>query len=172
MPDGSSALRPFRPALVALADALQAIEWRLGGSGLLAALGLADRVGDLDVTVPADAIEDVRAALSPWQVQVSVGGAPPPWCSEWIARARVEGAEVDVIGGFCVVTGAGSVTVPQELGGHLDVDGTAIPLADPGVWWWVYRTYKPEKAELLAEVVPVERRAQLIRQLGAPADAP
>jgi hypothetical protein len=162
-------LQPHAPALQVLASALDGLEWRLGGSGLLAALGLSDQVGDLDVTVPADALPAVEAALAPWLREVATGPAPDPWCSDWLARAVIEGSEVDVIGGFCLVTGEGRrVAVPQELGGHLDVEGRAIPLADPAVWWWVYVAYKPARADLLAEVVPVERRAQLVRRLGPP----
>lgn len=144
------------------------MDWRLGGSGLLAVLGLVQDVGDLDITVAASALDQVRGALEPWSPRIEVGDAPLPWCSDWIARTLVDGVEVDVIGGFCLVTPRGRVEVPQELGGYLDVDGVAIPLADPGAWWWVYRAYKPAKAALLEHVIPAERRAILLRELGPP----
>jgi hypothetical protein len=151
-----------------LAPALDraSVEWRLGGSALLAVVGIDVRVGDLDVTVPADALDEVLAACERWVVDTSVGDAPAPWCSDWLTTLSVDGAEVDVIGGFCVAGPAGRVAVPQDLGGHLDLDGIDVPLADPAVWWWVYRAYRPAKAAMLAEVVPEEQRAAVERRLG------
>jgi hypothetical protein len=161
--------RITRP-LAALATALDGhgVTWRLGGSGLLAALGLTDQVGDLDVMVAAEDIDDVTAACCDWVVEVETGRPPAPWCNDWLARLDVDGTPADVIGGLCVVAPSGRVVVPLDLGGHLDVAGVAVPLADPAVWWWVYRAYKPAKAALLETVVPVERRAVVERALGPP----
>jgi hypothetical protein len=165
-----SVLDPPWPALRSLALALDGahLEWRLGGSALLAAIGLTEEIGDLDVTVPADALEDVRRVCEPWLVEVVVGDAPEPWCSDWLVRLRIGDTEVDVIGGLCVRTTAGPVPVPQDLGGHLDIDGVPVPLADPAVWWWVYRAYRPAKADRLAEVVDPARRDAIEQRLGPP----
>lgn len=158
---------PWR-ALRALGPALDAagVEWRLGGSALLAILGVPVDVGDLDVTVPAPALDAVRRACQPWVTDVSVGDAPAPWCSDWLATLDVEGTDVDVVGGFCVRAVAGRVPVPQDGGGAIELAGVTVPLADPAVWWWVYRHYRPAKAAQLAEVVPAARLAEVERRLG------
>lgn len=165
------ALDPDGPpwhALQALAPALHAsgVEWRLGGSALLAVLGVPVDIGDLDVTVPGSALDAVRRACEPWFTGVSLGDAPAPWCSDWLATLHVEGTEVDVLGGFCVRTAAGRVPVPQDAGDELHLAGVTVPLADPAVWWWVYRHYRPAKAAQLAEVVPASRLAAIERRLG------
>lgn len=161
-------LEPPWPALRSLAFALDGagVDWRLGGSALLAAMGLTDQVGDLDVTVEADLLAEVQQACAAWSVGTSIGSAPAPWCSDWLVSLRILDTEVDVIGGLCVRVGTGRVQVPQDLGGHLDVDGVLVPLADPAVWWWVYRVYRPTKAALLATVVPQARLADVEARLG------
>lgn len=169
----SKAIERIGAPLVALTSALgaQGVSWCLGGSGLLAALGLTDEVGDLDIMVAADDFERVREACRDWVVEVDAGPPPLPWCNDWLVRLDVQGIPADVVGGLCVVAPAGRVTIPLDVGGHLDVAGAAVPLADPAVWWWVYRAYRPAKAALLEAVVPVERRAVIERRLG-PAPPP
>ena len=165
-----SVLDPPWPALRSLAVALEptGIVWRLGGSALQAALGLTDEVGDLDILVPADTLDLVRDALARFEPELLDGPAPAPWCSAWVLRARVDSIEVEVIGGFCVRTPAGAVTVPLDLGGHVDLDEVRAPLADPAVWWWVYRTYRPASARRLERVVDAARRAAVVARLGPP----
>jgi hypothetical protein len=141
------------------------VEWRLGGSALLAILGVDVEVHDLDVTVATDALDAVEAACRPWIRESHVGGVPSPWCSDWLLEARIGDTEVDLIGGFCVLGPSGRTRVPQDLGGILDVDGIEVLLADPAVWWWVYRTYRPAKAAALAERIPPERRTQVAARL-------
>jgi hypothetical protein len=156
-----------------LAAALNAREvpWRLGGSAMIAALGADVVVGDLDVTVPAGTLDAVQAACEEWSPRTSVGNPPPPWCSSWLVAASIGDVEVEVIGDLCVVTPEGRRPVPQDLGGHLDLEGVTVPLADPAVWWWVYRGYKPDRASLLEAIVPATRRAAVERRLG-PSPAP
>lgn len=155
-------------ALRAVAEALNArdVPWLLGGSAMIAALGVDVEVGDLDITVPADMLGEVQAACADWEPRTSVGHAPPPWCSAWLVAGSIGDVEVEVIGDLCVLTPDGPCPVPHDPGGHLDLDGVMVPLADPAVWWWVYRGYKPERAALLAAVVPAARRAEVERRLG------
>jgi hypothetical protein len=163
-----SVLDPPWPALRSVAAALEptGIVWRLGGSALQAALGLTDEVGDLDITVPADTLDVVRDALGHLAPRLVDGPPPEPWCSAWLLRARVGDIEVEVIGGFCVRTPSGAVPVPLDLGGHVDLEGVRVPLADPAVWWWVYGTYRPEAARRLEQVVDDRRRAEVLARLG------
>ncbi len=158
----------FEAALLPVARALYeaGVEWRLGGSAMLAARAFPVEVGDLDVTVSADTLAAVEEACRPWLVETLPGPAPPPWCSDWLIRLVVADVDVDVIGGFCVQTDRGRVPVPDDQDGSLHLEDLEVPLADPAVWWWVYTHYKPEKARLLAEVVPAERRRELERRLG------
>ncbi len=158
---------PQWSALRTLASALNdvEVEWRLGGSALLAIFGVDAEVHDLDITVAADSLEAVEVACEAWVRQRHVGDAPPPWCSDWLLKASINDAEVDLIGGFCVLGPSGRTHVPQDLGGILDVDGIEVPLADPAVWWWVYRIYKPTKAAALADRIPPERRDRAVARL-------
>ena len=160
---------PQWSTLRTLAQALNAagVEWRLGGSALLAILGVDVEVHDLDVTVAADALDAVEAACGHWIRERHVGDAPPPWCSDWLLTAQIGGTEVDLIGGFCLVGPSGRTRVPQDLGGVIDVDGVEAPLADPAVWWWVYRTYRPAKAAALAERIPRHRLDEVEQRLGS-----
>jgi hypothetical protein len=157
-----AAARPWS-ALRPLAEALhrQDVPWLLGGSALLAAIGIDVEVGDLDLTVPEDALEQVQAACERWGPRTSVGDPPPPWCSAWLVTANIGDVEVEVIGGMCVRTPAGPRPLPQDLHGHLDVDGVDVPLADPAVWWWIYRGYKPERAALLASAAVFRARSMV-----------
>lgn len=160
---------PFCSALreLALALAESGITWRLGGSAMLRALGLDVAVGDLDVTVAAEALDDVRAACVAWPHEAHIGQAPPPWCSEWLVRVHVGDVGVDVIGGLCLRTpDGGRVVVPQDGGPVLDLDGVEVPLADPAVWWWLYGIYRPSKADALARIVPPADRDAVQRRLG------
>jgi hypothetical protein len=141
------------------------VEWLLGGSALLAILGVDVAVHDLNVTVAADALEAVEAACRPWIQERHVGGAPSPWCSDWVVKAQTDAIEIDLIGGFRLLGPAGRTRVPQDLGEILNVDGIEVPLADPAVWWWVYRTYRPAKAAALARLIPPERRNQVAARL-------
>lgn len=168
--DGAALPSTHREALRQVAGALHAagIDWRLGGSGLLAVLGIDVEVHDLDVTAAADDLDAVERACAPWIVARHLGPAPPPWCSDWLLRARTGVVEVDLIGGFCLLGPAGRTAVPQDLGGRLDLDGVVVPLADPAVWWWVYRTYRPAKAAALEAIVDAERRAAVAARLDRP----
>lgn len=167
-----SVLDPPWPALRTVALALEptGIVWRLGGSALQAALGVTDDVGDLDIAVPADTLDLVRDALGRFEPRFVDGPPPDPWCSAWLLRARVDDVEVEVIGGFCVRTPAGPVEVPLDLGGHVDLEEVRAPLADPAVWWWIYRTYRPEAAARLGAVLDDDRRAAVLDRLGPTGD--
>ena len=95
--------------LTALQDA--GIDAALGGSGLLAALGLTDHVRDWDVTTDAD--------------------------PHLVDRLRVDGADhdIDLIVGFPIRADDTVHHLPTRITGHWH----GLPLADPAVWAQAYR---------------------------------
>ena len=159
-------------ALVALARRLHehGVGFQLGGSGLLAALGLTDAVGDLDIVVPADECDALERAAGPWWRGLVPADDHPLLRSDWWARLEVDGVPVDAIGGFGLRLGDGGrrvVTLPYRPSERSWVlDGVEVPLAPPELWWAIYRSYRPAKAELLAAVVPETARRRALAELG------
>ena len=123
----------LRAVLAALGDA--GIEAAVGGSGLLAALGLVVRVRDWDLTTDADP-PAVEAALTsagiPYSPQSSHEGT-------WATRARlhVDGGDhdIDILIGFAIRAGETVHVLPSRVTGHW----LGLPLADPVVWAQAYR---------------------------------
>lgn len=106
----------------------------LGGSGLLAALGLTGHVRDWDVTTDAGphAVQDALAAAGiPCTPQPSGDG---PYATR--AKLRVDGGDndIDLIVGFAIRTQGGIHHLPVRVTGHW----RGLPLADPAVWAHAY----------------------------------
>jgi len=146
----------------------------LGGSGLLAALGLADRVRDWDLTTDAPA-EAVTAALSgdPSMLPGTLSGNDALHADHKLAFA--DGA-LEVILGFAFFTPAGVVRIPARVSERRD----GLPLASPEGWAVAYHLLgRGEKsrtlfqylesrgaeprvvAELLAQPLPPDVAARL-----------
>lgn len=140
----------IRTALVSVAECLHEhdVPYLLGGSGLLHAHGLIDQVRDLDLMLPAAALERFRAATEHWWVDVSTDDLPP-YASAWKATLDVTGVQVEGIGGFAVIGPEGAITIPFEQDGSWDVDGMIIPLASLDAWRTIYSVVKPERLSLL-----------------------
>lgn len=117
--------------------AAHGVEAAIGGSGLLAALGLVDRVRDWDVTTDGS-VELVRAALDdtglPYR-SAAVRDGVYATRERYVVSAPDH--EVDVIVGFAVHSAAadGVVPLPTTITGHW----RGLPLADPEVWALAYR---------------------------------
>jgi len=111
------------------------LEAAIGGSGLLAALGLTEVVRDWDVTTDGP-VSDVEAALGrtgfPYRERVAGEG---DFAS--VARYIVDGGlhEVDVIVGFAVRLDGRTIELPARVSGLW----CGLPLADPVVWEQAYR---------------------------------
>lgn len=142
----------------------------LGGSGLLAALGLADRVRDWDLTTDASQ-QQVTAALAGEPYQASGGDA----LHADHKLAFSEGL-VEVILGFAFHTASGVVRIPTLVSERRD----GVPLGSPEGWAVAYhllgRDAKSEKlfdylgkrgadplarVRLMAEPLPPEIAARL-----------
>lgn len=137
-----------RRALLEVAAALggQDVPFGVGGSALLALLGIPVTVGDLDVLVPVG----IDPPPLPWPA-VDPGLPPGPVASDWILRGRVLGVSVDLMSGLRVDTGSGVVEVPIDGGGVADVGGVEVALSSPRAWRELYRRHRPQRAELLEE---------------------
>lgn len=161
-------MRPqVRDALRRVAARLDAhgIEFALGGSGLLWALGLTDEVRDLDLVLEEADEQRLLAATDDWRVAHTREGTPL-WASAWLCRLEVGGVDVDAIGGMAFRHAGGVARLPLETSGAVDLDGVTVPCAEPALWWAVYRAYKPEKARLLERVVDADARADVVARLG------
>jgi hypothetical protein len=155
-----------------LAAALEAVALRfeaagvpflLGGSALLAALGLEVTVGDLDLVARAEDRAAVEAAAGNWWRDTET--APTPlFRSAWKATLEVDGVEVEVLGGLAWTASDGGpvVRMPFRAEGTWRCGAAAVPLAPAAHWLLLYERYKPERAAQLAAVVtPAERERAL-----------
>ncbi|HSG79950.1 MAG TPA: hypothetical protein VLD62_10250 [Acidimicrobiia bacterium] len=137
-----------RRALLEVAAVLEErrIPFGVGGSCMLALLGLPITVGDLDVLVPVG----VEPPDLPWPTRVP-DLDPGPISSDWILRSTVSGVPVDLISGMRVDTGNEALEIPFSGGGVADVSGTEVALSVPDAWVALYNHHKPERAALLAD---------------------
>ena len=138
---------PLEAALESVAARLHAagVEFLLGGSALLDALGLDVEVGDVDLMLrPADRAA-FEAACAPWLVAVTTEPGEI-LSSEWKATLDVDGVEVEGLGGLGI---RGGPAAPFRAAGSRRYGAVDVPLCDPAVWLELYRAYKPAKAALL-----------------------
>ena len=118
----------------------------LGGSALLASLGLVDTVNDWDLATDAPA-DDVRDVL----VRLGLPAAPDPgdaggFATRAMHRLERDGERVDLLVGFAVRTVDGVVDIPATPGGTW----RGLTMARPEDWAIAYRAMgRTERAELL-----------------------
>jgi hypothetical protein len=151
-----------------LADA--EVPFQVGGSALLHALGLVDRVGDLDLVFRADDRRVLGRVL-----QRETGEAPafdvtqePGFVSTWRAKLAWRGVELDMTGEIALRYPDGFVArIPFTQGSTWDLGGVPVPLAPPADWLLVYRYHNPSRAALLEPFVPAERWRELLLAIGA-----
>jgi hypothetical protein len=142
-------------ALEAVALRLDAagVEFLLGGSGLLHALGAPVDVHDVDLVVRPESLDAVRAAAGAWWRSVSEEPTEL-FRSPWKATLDVGGVEVELIGGLAWVAADGTVaTMPFRAAGTWSCRSADVRLAPPEAWLALYRRYKPERAEQLAALL-------------------
>jgi hypothetical protein len=128
-------LPPIEP-LRAITAHLEAagIEWGVGASGLLASLGLVDRVNDWDVQVEAD--PDAVRALFPDLAYTfhGHGGCHADW------KLAFEEARIEVIPRFAFFAPAGIVRIRLSVSRHW----RGLPIASPEGWacaYWLMGAY-------------------------------
>jgi hypothetical protein len=66
--------------------------------------------------------------------------------SAWKATLDVDGVELEGLGGLAMAHEGRTVELPFRGSGRW---AHGVELADPEIWWLVYRAYRPERAALL-----------------------
>jgi hypothetical protein len=133
---------PSWPRLAACVGRLEAagVPVALGGSGLLAALGLADRIGDWDLTTDAP-WERVAAALADEPHQDHGNDA-----LHADRKRMIAGGEIEVIVGLAYFTPPGVVRIPTIESGR----AAGVPLGSPECWAVAYALLgRPARSETL-----------------------
>lgn len=149
----------------------------VGGSGLLALLGLPVTVRDLDIEVARGHRAAVAELLAPHDVSETnpfrtrgallrtsrgeVGG-------DWMVSLDLDGIPVEIFDHYAVRSGGRWTALPLRLGGTAPLGGDEIPVADAGFWWALYSVLSPDKADLLAPLVPEDERRRAAAELGVP----
>jgi hypothetical protein len=118
----------------------------IGGSGLLAALGLTQIVHDWDITTDGAPSSVERALVEvgcPYRCGAAGVGA---FATTALYIVDAETHEIDVIVGFAVRTEGRRIELPTRVTGTW----RGLPLADPAVWEQAYRAVRATaKADLL-----------------------
>src|SRR5215213_3682942 len=155
---------PLEAALEAVAVRLaeHGVPFLLGGSALLDALGLDVEVRDVDLMLRPEDRAAFETACAEWLVTVTTEPGEV-LSSAWKATLDVDGVEVEGLGGLGF---AGGPRVPFRAGGSRLYGAAPVELCAPGLWWALYRVYKPEKAELLEPLVPAPDRVRALVELG------
>jgi hypothetical protein len=134
----SPPLEPLRAVVASLEGA--GIGCALGGSGLLASLGLADHVGDWDLTVDAPA-RQVYPHLDAGRL--TYVGSDPLHADE---KLQIEADRIEIICGFAFHVNSGIVRLPAMACGRWE----GIPTASPEVWAVAYALLdRAEKRDVL-----------------------
>ncbi len=170
--------RTTRSALISLVRACDAagIRLQLGGSGLLFAHELVDRVGDLDLVFDVSARKPLGRLLNDLTgVHPDfAAGQEPDFVSVWRCRHDFEGQPLDLTGGVTVRIGDRPVGLPFTPGRSWDLGEAVVPLAPVEQWWLIYRVHgKPERAAALAGIAGPGVIETMLAGLGIePADLP
>jgi hypothetical protein len=142
------------------------VPFLLGGSALLAALGLDVTVRDLDLVArPEDRAAVEQAAGYWWQ---GTDTTPTPlFRSPWKAELEVDGVAVDVLGGLAwtLADGGPVATMPFRAEGVRRWGRAEVPLAPAAHWLLLYERHRPERAAQLATIVSPAARAAALDEL-------
>ena len=132
---------PLPPLLDSVARLERAgITCALGGSGLLGALGLADRVRDWDLTTD-EPLERIAPLFEPGDV-ATFG----PWGVHADGKLTLAGGVVEILSGFAFRSVGGVVRIPTVVSARRD----GIPLGSPEAWAAAYALLgRREKSEAL-----------------------
>ena len=118
----------------------EGLEYALGGSGLLVALGLAEVAHDWDLTTDAP-LDRVRAALDAMDHE-----AMGPANLHADHKLIVDDGKIEIIVGFAIRSGENTVRIPTLVTGHWN----GLAIGSPAAWAVAYWLLGREaKAELL-----------------------
>ena len=123
----------------------------VGGSGLLASLGLVDTVNDWDLVTDGDE-DTIRRVLR----ALALPDAPDPgdagrFATRALHRLERDGEQVDLLVGFALRTADGVLSIPAAPGGTWN----GLVMARPEDWVLAYRAMgRAERAALLERALP------------------
>jgi hypothetical protein len=156
MPESLASRRPRIPPL----DVIRQVQAALtdagarnvvGGSALLAGLGLVSVVNDWDLVTDAEPAK-VADTLTRLGVQFGEVPATAPFRSERLLVIPENGYSIDVIVRFAIAGPTGVVRIPARPGGRWN----GLQLADPRDWERAYRLMgRVDRADLLLRTLPV-----------------
>ena len=139
---------PFS-ALKEISDRLKKgnIKHALGGSGMMAFLGLVDTVQDWDITTDAD-LEVIKPLIEGLDYEIK----PPSdqFASKFLCRIKIDGASIDLIGGFKIKTTDGFFSLPTLVTDEWE----GVPVGSPSAWAKAYQLMgRSEKSDLLLQYI-------------------
>jgi hypothetical protein len=141
------------------------VDFLLGGSGLLHALGLPVTVRDLDLVVRPGDRERFEAAAGEWWRGTSTA-TTDYFRTAWRATLDVGGVEVEGLGGPAWVIDGRVVEMPFRAAGEWSTGSVTVALAPPEHWLLLYEGYKPARARELARIVSAQQRSRALAELG------
>lgn len=141
-------LETVRALQVALAEA--GVVAVVGGSGLLASLGLVGEARDWDLVLPPGSGETAERVLAALGLEARrAAGGHPLYATEAIFAVDAGDHTIDVLVGFAIRTSAGVVEIPARPGGHW----RSLVMARTDDWAVAYRAMgRDARAELLEAV--------------------
>lgn len=138
-------LEPVR-TIIALLEA-EGLAVAVGGSAVLAWLGLVPEVRDWDVTVSGDAATVARALEAGGLTFEDRTSREGPFATQSLLSVHAADHSIDVLVGFALRDGDRTVTVPVRVAGHW----MGLPIAHPADWQRAYTLMnRTERAETLA----------------------
>lgn len=145
--------RPGLPSLTLVHKVVSALqdaglEPAIGGSGLLAALGLTSAVRDWDVTVdaPEAAVEEALDRAGITYIPRAAGDGPHGTRARYLIDAVDH--EIDLMVCFAVRTADGVIPIRTRVTGQW----RSLPIGDPLAWAFAYAAIgRADKARLLED---------------------
>jgi hypothetical protein len=138
-------MKPAFEALVEISSRLNSanIIFALGGSGMLAALGLTQEVHDWDITTDANwsEVEPVLVGLNYQMIATK-----DPYASKYLCKIQMDETSIDLIGTMAIVKDG----IKREFQTVVDGKWRGIPLSSIEPWIGIYQALgRTEKANLL-----------------------
>ncbi|MGO1524403.1 MAG: hypothetical protein ACTHV8_12035 [Nesterenkonia sp.] len=125
----------------------------VGGSGLLASLGLIDRVNDWDLCVDAEPAE-VHALIEELGLSFSRRSRSGIFRTEALFTVYAVDHQIDVLVGFALASPSGTVTIPARVSHRW----RGLEMAQPEDWRRAYRLMgREDRAQLLDDYLQAVR---------------
>lgn len=133
------------------------IEFALGGSGLMYAIGLTVTIHDWDLTTdePWSKIEPLLQGFDYHYLE-----ADDFYATNYRCKIKVGDSRIDLMGGFAIKTERGVHYVATEVTDHW----LGVPVGSPEAWALAYKLMgRSEKAEILCNWVKAKQLDHMLR---------